>query len=461
MKEKDLYIAVDMGATKVQASMVKACGTIIRRLKNVTPRDVGPEPIVEVLESSIHGILEKTNAGMDDVAAIGLAIPGVVDPDEGRVVFTANAGLSGFKIGPHLQKKLKVPVVIGNDCNLGALGEKWLGSARDALSVMAILVGTGIGGGFVQNSKLWRGARESASEIGHTVMQIGGPKCGCGNLGCFEALASRTAIERDIRQAIEAGRSSLISELTEGDLGVIRSGVLRKALDRGDELVTEVLTAAAEVIGHACISVRHLMDPEVIVLGGGVIEACSNFMVPIVERVVGEDSLPGAKPGGGILVSALGDDAVVLGAVALARLEIGDNPFGKQDIVATREDMKVDGSAVCYGVKKFKRDFYVTVNGKAKPQKPPLSKIENGHIVNGQIIILQDDLFKACMGGPETLFIGAGDSDDAQLSPEAEVYLAQRKITAKISSTPKAVKAYSKYAGRKAILVRVEAQTLE
>lgn len=457
MKQKDLYVAVDMGATKVQASTVMACGTIVRRLKNVTPRDVGADPIVEVIESSIHSILEKTQASMDRVAAVGLAIPGVVDPDAGRVVFTANAGLSGFEIGPHLQKKLNVPVVIGNDCNLGALGEKWLGSARDADSAMAILVGTGIGGGFVQGSKLWRGARESASEIGHMVMQIGGPKCGCGNLGCFEALASRTAIERDIRRAIDAGRESLISELTEGNLKLIRSGVLSKALEQGDELVAEVLSSAAEVIGHACISVRHLLDPEVIVLGGGVIEACSDFMVPIVEQIVAADNLPGARPGGGILVSALGDDAVVLGAVALARLSIGDNPFKKQSIVnPTRDDLAIDGSTVCCDGKKFKRDFYVTVNGKCKAQKPPLFETKAGNFE-----ICPDDLTKACEGGPKTLFLGTGlsgkgDSIDAKLSPRAAVYLAQRKINAEILSTPKAVKAYNAYAGRKAALLRVE-----
>ncbi|MEA1950208.1 MAG: ROK family protein [Planctomycetota bacterium] len=457
MKQKDLYIAVDMGATKVQASTVLACGTIVRRLKNVTPRDVGAEPIVEVIENSIHGILEKTKADMDQVAAVGLAIPGVVDPDAGRVVFTANAGLSGFDIGPHLHEKLKVPVVIGNDCNLGALGEKWLGSARDADSAMAVLVGTGIGGGFVQGSKLWRGARESASEIGHTVMQIGGPKCGCGNLGCFEALASRTAIERDIRQAIDAGRASLVTELTEGNLKLIRSGVLSKALEQGDELVAEVLSTAAEIIGHACISVRHLLDPEVIVLGGGVIEACSDFMVPIVERIVAADNLPGARPGGGILVSSLGDDAVVLGAVALARLAIGENPFKKQSVVnPTRDDLTIDGSTVCCGDKKYKRDFYITVNGKCKALKPPLVETKKRKIELGP-----DDLTKACEGGPATIFIGTGmsgkgDSTDVALSRRAVLYLAQRKIDVEVLSTSKAVKAYNACDGRKAALIRVE-----
>ena len=160
-------------------------------------------------------------------------------------------------------------------------------------------------------------------------MQIGGPKCGCGNRGCFEALASRTAIERDLREAVAAGRQTVLTELVDGDLSVIRSNTLRQALELGDPLVTEVLGRAAEVLGYACLTVRHLIDPAAIVLGGGMLEACSDFIMPIVEKIVGEDCLPGARQGGDVFVSALGDDAVVLGAVALARTEIGDDPFKK------------------------------------------------------------------------------------------------------------------------------------
>ncbi len=451
MNPKKFFIAVDLGATKLQASAVTSDGQIVRRLKSVTPRDVGPGPIVEVIENSIRGIVEKVGADMKNVVAIGLAIPGVVDPDAGRVVFTANAGFSNVDIGPHLKKKFKVPVAVGNDCNLGALGEKWLGSARETDNVMAILVGTGIGGGFVQKSKLWRGARESACEIGHMVMQLDGPKCGCGNLGCFEALAGRRAIERDIRQAVAAGRQSLVVELTQGDLKLIRSGVLRKALDAGDELVHEVLARAAEVIGHACISVRHLIDPEVIVLGGGVIEACSDFIVPIVERIVAADNLPGARPNGGILVSSLGDDAVVLGAVAMARLHIGDNPFKSAPAVCPDiDDLVIEGSGVRCNGKLFARDFHLTVNGKTKSQKTPFPAP-----ANGKIEISREYLDKAVRGGPAVLFVGTDSSKDAQLSQEAARYMTQRKIDVKILETPKAVAAYNAAKKRKAAVFRL------
>ncbi len=243
------------------------------------------------------------------------------------------------------------------------------GSApRKASSALGIWIGTGIGAGFVRKGRLWRGARESAGEIGHIVMQIGGPTCGCGNRGCLEALASRSAIERDIREALASGRTSILAELGGGDLSVIRSGAIRRALEAEDPLVSEVVRHASEVIGHACLTVRHLIDPEVIVLGGGVIEACSDFMMPIVENIVGSDRLPGARDGGQVFLSALGDDAVVLGAVALARKLVGRSPFKKRFAVAPRypEIVRAGAGEITVGRKTYRRDVYIPVNGKTK-----------------------------------------------------------------------------------------------
>ncbi len=330
-----LYLGVDVGGTKVQASVVRESGEILARQRCQTPRNEEPERELCAIESVIEDALAASKKKLRDVQAIGIAIPGVVAPQQGRIIVTPNMNLSGVRISKHLRRRFGVPVAVGNDCNLGALGERWLGAARNAKSAFTILVGTGVGGGFVRKGKLWRGAREAASEIGHIVMQMGGPVCGCGNRGCLEALASRTAIERDLREAVNNGRSSIVTELTGGDLTVIRSRVLRKALEAGDSLVTEVMQRAAEVLGYACLTVRHLIDPEVIVLGGGVIEACGDFVVPIARQIVEADRLPGAREGGRVVVSALGDDAVVLGAVALARATAGRNPFGKRACVTT------------------------------------------------------------------------------------------------------------------------------
>ena len=130
---------------------------------------------------------------------------------------------------------------------------------------------------------------------------------------------SRTAIERDIREAVEAGRETVLTDLLDGDLERIKSKALKRALKKGDDLVTEVMRRASEVLGYACLTVRHLLDPEVIVLGGGVMEACGKFIMPIVEEVMASDALPGATSGGKVVRSELEDDAGVLGAAALAR----------------------------------------------------------------------------------------------------------------------------------------------
>ena len=374
--EQRLYLGVDVGGTKVQASLVRESGEIIGREKCPTPRKGGPERVVAAIEKCMDDMVQKGGISPNDLTAIGIAVPGVVDPDRGLVVVAPNMRLTGVDLGSLLEARFKAPIAIGNDGNFGALGETWLGSARKAQSALYICVGTGIGSGFVQRGKLWRGDRESAGEIGHMIMHLGGPKCGCGNRGCFEALASRTAIERDIRQAIAAGRTSVLSELAGGDLSVIRSGMIRKALEVEDELVTGVMRRAAEVLGYACVNVRHLIDPEAIVLGGGVIEACSDFIMPIVENIVGLDPLPGAREGGRVLLSALGDDAVVLGAVAAARKLVGRSPFKKRFFVKPKypEITRVGFGEITVGKKTYSRDIYISVGGKVKKRDESLGQ---------------------------------------------------------------------------------------
>lgn len=329
-KKARAYLGVDVGGTKIQASLVDESGTVLGRQREPTPRDVSPRHVLDAIAQLIIKTAQQGDLELDDLSAIGLAIPGVVDPDSRRVIVTPNMNLTGLPVGERLEKRLGVPVALGNDCNLGALGEAWLGAGRKAQSLVAIFVGTGIGAGFVRRGKLWRGARESAGEIGHIVMQIGGPQCGCGNSGCLEALASRTAIERELRQAMAAGRETVLTEWLGNELAVIRSNQLRRALELGDSLVADVMRRAAEVLGYACLTVRHLIDPELIVLGGGVIEACGDFLLPIVRAVVASDRLRGARRGGEVVLSALGDDAVALGAVALARKLAGRSPFKKK-----------------------------------------------------------------------------------------------------------------------------------
>jgi glucokinase len=451
--QQRLYLGVDIGGTKVQSSLVRESGEIIGRERCPTPRVGGPERVVAAIEKSMDDMVRKGGISASDLTAIGIAVPGVVDPDRGMVVVAPNMRLTGVAIGSLLEARFKAPIAIGNDGNLGALGETWLGSARKAQSALYICVGTGIGSGFVQRGKLWRGDRESAGEIGHMIMQIDGPKCGCGNFGCFEALASRTAIEREIRDAIAAGGKSVLMELAGGDLSVIRSGMIRKALEVEDELVTRVMRRAAEVLGYACINVRHLIDPEAIVFGGGVIEACSDFIMPIVENIVGLDPLPGARDGGRVLLSALGDDAVVLGAVAAARKLVGRSPFKKRFLVKPTypEISRIGFGEITVDKKTYSCDVYISVGGKVKKRDEALARDVYGsaHTIGPR------ELEKVCKGGPEVLFIGAGKSGKVELTEDARRFLAQRSIKCEIQPTVKAVESYNRSKLRKATLIHV------
>ncbi len=448
-----LYLGVDVGGTKIQASLVRESGEILGREKCLTPRQGGPEHIVAAIEKAMNDMLRKGSVTADHLTAIGVAVPGVVDPDNLRVVIAPNMSLTNVALGARLAASFKAPMAVGNDGNFGALGETWLGSARSARSAVYICVGTGIGSGFVHGGKLWRGARESAGEIGHMLMQLGGPQCGCGSHGCFEALASRTAIERELRSGIAAGQTSVLTELAGGDLSVIRSGMIRKALEREDPLVTGVMRQAAEVLGHACVNVRHLLDPEVIVLGGGVIEACSRFVMPIVEDIVSRDPLPGAREGGQVLLSALGDDAVVLGAVAAARRLVHRSPFKKRFAVRPiyRELASVGLGEIAVGRKVYDCDITISVAGKVKKRKAKLVKKLDGagHTVGSK------EVAKVCRGGPEVLFVGAGETSHVQLSDDALQFLTQRSIRYEISPTVKAVDSYNKSKRRKAALFHV------
>jgi len=448
-----IYLGVDVGGTKVQASLLTESGEQLGRERCPTPREGGSAEVLAAIERAMQDVLDERNLAHGDLTAAGVAVPGVVEPDQGYVVVTPNMNLTGVALGDHLKRRFDAPIAIGNDCNLGALGEAWLGSARRAQSVVAILVGTGIGGGFVRAGKLWRGAREAAGEIGHIVMQIGGPKCGCGNLGCLEALASRTAIERDLREAVAAGRETVITELTEGDLSVIRSGMLRRALAAGDAVVEEVLRRASEVIGHACLTVRHLIDPEVIVLGGGVVEACSDFMMPIVEGVVAADRLPGAREGGRVLLSALGDDAVVIGAVALARSAVGRSPFKKRSAEVPKYPKieEVAFGRITIGKNTYDQDVYIRATGKVKKRKKSLAK----QLYGSSHTIGAEEIERVCRGAPELVIVGTGMSGGAELHDSARRFLEQRAIECRVLPTPEAVDAYNQSPKRKAILVHL------
>lgn len=315
---KDLFVGVDVGGTKVAAALVDSRGEILARDKAATPRGAKAKQILKVICGLVEGVVASKGLKLKRLGGVGLGAPGIVSPDGREVVFAPNIDLSGYPLADKLEDRLGVDVVMGNDVNLGVLGERWLGAAKDASDLVGIFPGTGVGGGVVVNGRLLWGAHGAGAELGHLIVEPDGPRCGCGNRGCLEALASRSAIERDIRAAVKAGERSVITELA-GDLAVIKSKALAKALKKKDPVVTRVVGKAAERLGQACVSLRHVFDPELFVLGGGVIEACGDHILPVVQKALDKDPFFKRVGRCKAVPSMLADDAVLLGAVALAR----------------------------------------------------------------------------------------------------------------------------------------------
>ena len=214
-----------------------------------------------------------------------------------------------------------MPVFVENDCNIAALGVHVAELKAKPKNMVGIFVGTGIGGGMIINGELYGGFNHTAGEIGHMVLDVSGPKCGCGNKGCFEALASRTAIFQQIKAGIKDGQKTLLTEMLGDNLDDLRSGDLRKAIRRGDKFVEKVVEGAAEYIGIAVANLVNILNPEVVVLGGGVIEALADEMMGVIVETAQDYAMAGTMKGVEILASKLGDNAGITGGAVLARRE--------------------------------------------------------------------------------------------------------------------------------------------
>jgi glucokinase len=315
-----LTLGIDLGGTKILAAVVDHDGHIIGEAKRKTRAERGVDEVIQRLAKTAVEAVECAHLAMDAIEAVGVGVPGVADYHTGVVEYAPNLpNWVNVPLGTWLEQQLGVPVFVENDVNAGTFGETSVGAAKGFGSVVGLFPGTGIGGGIVLNGDLWRGARNAAAELGHMVMMIDGPMCGCGRRGCIEALASRTAIERDILGEIRGGRTSLITKLVDPESGQITSGALAQALDKEDPVVVDVLDRAAYQLGVFTGSVVNAIDPECVVYGGGLIEACGDYLLPIIRqhtyrhllRPVSPERLP-------IFKAALGDYAGVIGNAMLA-----------------------------------------------------------------------------------------------------------------------------------------------
>jgi glucokinase len=319
--KQDLLVGVDLGGTKIMAGIFTPQLKLLGTSKLSTKSGRGFDAVVDRIARTVRDAVDESDLSIKQVRGIGIGAPATIDPEKGEVIFAPNLGWKNAPLRRELEKALDIPVFVENDCNICTLGVHEAELQGKPRSLVGIFLGTGIGGGIILDGKLHSGFNRTAGEIGHMILQVGGPKCGCGNRGCFEALASRLSIFREIEDRIKEGGKSVLTDMlgpgeTYRDL---KSGDLRKAIRKGDKLVEKVIEEAAEYTGIAVANVLNFLNPQVVVLGGGVIDALSDEMMSIILETARDYCMPGVDTNIEIVESRLGDLAGIHGGAVLAR----------------------------------------------------------------------------------------------------------------------------------------------
>lgn len=317
--DKDYLMGVDLGGTKVLAGVFDSRLQLRGTLKVSTKAERGPEAVIERIARCVIEAVDECDLTLKQVKGVGIGAPGAVDPETGRVIFAPNLGWEDVALEKELKKQLDVPVFLENDCNVCTLGVYEEELKSKPRHVIGIFLGTGIGGGLILHGELFSGFNHTAGELGHMVIDVNGPKCACGNKGCFEVFAGRGALFRKIQAAVKDGQKTLLTDMLGPDLKDLRSGDLRKAMRRGDKFVEKIVEEAAEYTGIAVANLINLINPEVVVLGGGLIEQLADEMMPIITKRAKANVMPGTGKGIEIIASKLGDNAGITGAAVLAR----------------------------------------------------------------------------------------------------------------------------------------------
>ncbi len=323
-KVEDKYIiSVDMGGTKMLASVLNSQKGIISKAKISTDLDKTPNDYVKDIASLVKTVVDDVGLSQTQIVSVCLGVPGSVNPYTGHIGIAPNLGIKNFNVKNSLEKILPYKVLIENDVNLGALGIKHFGVGKDAKNLLAVFIGTGIGGGVIINGELYRGSNFVAGEIGHMLVDKNGPKCGCGRKGCFEALASRTAIVNNIIKDVKKNKKKSLLEKQIKANERIKSRALLNAVQKGDKVVINRMKEAAQITGQVLSSIQNLMNFDMIVLGGGVIEALGKFYIPLIKDEFYKHALEDSSKNLKIVQSKLGDDAAIYGGIALTKEFLG------------------------------------------------------------------------------------------------------------------------------------------
>lgn len=313
-----VYIGLDVGGTTFKAGVVTEDGRILHKDAMPTGIERPYQEIIADMAALCKKVAADAGFSMDEVKAIGVGVPGLFDNRTGRIPFCTNLGWHDIPFVEEMKKHLSTPVIGDNDATVAGLAESIAGVSAGIRDCVFLTLGTGVGGGIIIDGKPYSGAHGCGSEIGHMMIKMDGELCTCGNYGCFERYASATAIIREARKAIAQHPESSMLAACGGDLEKLNAKIVIDAAKAGDETAKTVFDGYVQGLAVGIINIINMLDPEVIVLGGGV-SAAGEFLLNAVREAVKPMVFFKTMPYARIELAQLGNDAGIIGAAMLGR----------------------------------------------------------------------------------------------------------------------------------------------
>jgi glucokinase len=325
--DKKWVVGVDLGGTNIVVGVLPIDGG---NGDVMAPRAVATEAqrgakfvvdrIIGLIEDSMDEVISAEGGVRDDFAGIGIGSPGPLDRATGTVINTPNLGWRNFPLRDLIANAVNLPATLDNDANCATYGEWWLGAGRNVDSLVGFTLGTGIGGGIVLNGEIFHGASDAAGEIGHMTIDANGRKCKCGNYGCLEAYASGPAIALRAVEGIEAGAESLLPALVDGKLEDLTAATVYEGVVLGDPYANDVMRETAKLLGAGVASIINVLNPEMVVIAGGVTRAGEHLFAPL-RAEVRRRAFKSAQEACQIVSAQLPGTAGLIGAIAVFKKE--------------------------------------------------------------------------------------------------------------------------------------------
>ncbi len=309
-------LCLDIGGTKILGAIFNEKKEIVYRLKKKT-KEAGDDAanVEKMIISVVEDMIKDSDVKKKDIKAIAAGAPGVIDQGAGIILTSPNLPWTDYDIKSSIEKKFDIPFYIGNDVNVGVLGEWKYGVAKGYKNVVGFFVGTGMGGGLILDGKMFTGNKYKAAEYGHMILDPEGPLCGCGQRGCLEAFSSKKGMSAYILQQTARGRKNMLSDTIEN--GVFKSKNLKKAIAANDTVTLEAVDRACHYLAIATGNMINTISPDIVVYGGGVMEAVGDFFMDKILAEVDRYCMPSIRKTVELKKAALGDDSNIYGALAM------------------------------------------------------------------------------------------------------------------------------------------------